>query len=198
MQFNILELNFIHQTYWYWIACIYQFQANHQENLLYQPVSLISFPCFSFLFVCLFFFFLKGFLKARLSNAINIALLYFVSSDGTTEESSISGKLYMLFAFIEEGGGGNYACKIKRLTPTIWTFKRQKQKQAFIFLEIVGIYGRNGQANLIPWGERNEGVGEGGRESVSYTWFVPKPHVSMGSFFPSLYFIYVRCDQKLW
>ena len=65
------------------------------------------FPLFFFP-LCLFvFFFLKGFLKARLSNAINIALLYFVSSDGTTEESSISGKLYMLFAFIEGGGGGS-------------------------------------------------------------------------------------------
>ena len=76
------------------------------------------FPLFLFP-VCLFFFFLKGFLKSRLSNAINIALLYFLFSDGTTEESSISGKLYLLFAFIRVGGGGNYACKIKRLTPTI-------------------------------------------------------------------------------
>ena len=51
------------------------------------------------------FFFPKGFLKARLLNAINIALLYFLSSDGRTEESSISGKLYMLFAFMGGVGG---------------------------------------------------------------------------------------------
>ena len=55
-----------------------------------------------------------------------------------------------------EGGGGHNACKIKRLTPTIWTFTGEK-KQAFIFRETVGIYGRNGQTSLIPWGERNEG-----------------------------------------
>ena len=93
--------------------CICQFQASHQQNPSYQPVSLISFPCFSFRFslcLCFPFFFLKRFLKARLLNAMNIALLHFLSSDGTTEESSISGKLYMLFAFIRWWGGG-YPCK---------------------------------------------------------------------------------------
>ena len=76
---------------------------------------------------------------------MNIALLHFLSSDGTTEESSISGKLYMLFAFIRWWGGGGYPCKRQQ-----YEHLKEKKKQAFIFRETVGVYDRNGRANLIP------------------------------------------------
>ena len=48
------------------------------------------------------------------------------------------------------GGGGGYPCKRQQ-----YEHLKEKKKQAFIFRETVGVYDRNGRANLIPWGERN-------------------------------------------